>query len=596
LKKFLPALFLVLIVFAVYAPALRNDFVWDDTALILRDPLIRSWQLAPEAFQHFLFIDATPSDFYRPIQRLTYLLDYAAFVFKPAGYHLTSILCHAGATLALLLFANELLRGWNVEERKRRWIAFLATLVWAVHPVHTAAVAYISGRADPLAAMFGFLGLYGGIRAAPQVRAKRWLLLIATVALFLLSALSKETGLVFPVLWLAILLLRKSWNQILPALVAIVFVALSYLSLRLPAEHFPAPRLRPPAPLLVRPIIFARAFAEYTGLVGFPANLYMDRDVESHPFGASDASVRGAAWRELQTLLGIVLIAAAIYWLIRSRRTNAAIFGCLLLAALAYVPVSGAFSLNASIAEHWLYLPAAFLFLAVALAISQLRVPSPALAGLVASWVVVLGARTFVYTHDWKDQRTFLERTIAAGGDSPRMLINLASQELHEGQLDSAKKHLELALEKEPNQPFAVINLAVVAIRKDDYATAREILNRAKDLPVVDAQAHELLAILEVKEHDRVELLRFRLASRTGPPNWRIERRYIEALDQTGNTSAAIRELAACLKTQWYRAESWQLLSRLFIKSGATREGTDALEQAKDYDVHLLEHAEVPQP
>jgi protein O-mannosyl-transferase len=596
LKKFLPALFLVLVLFAAYAPALRNDFVWDDTALILRDPLIRSWQLAPEAFQHFLFIDATPSDFYRPIQRLTYLVDYAAFVFKPAGYHLTSILCHAAATLALWLLANELLRGWNIEERKRRWIAFLATLVWAVHPVHTAAVAYISGRADPLAAMFGFLGLYCGIRAAPQVRANRWLLLIATTALFLLSALSKETGLIFPALWLAILLLRKSWKQILPAVVAVVFVAVSYVSLRLPAEHFPAPRLRPPAPLLVRPIIFARAFAEYVGLIVFPANLHMDRDVESHPFGPSDASVRGAAWRELQTLLGIVLMAAAIYWLIRSRGTNPAIFGCLVLATLAYVPVSGAFSLNASIAEHWLYLPTAFLFLAVALAISQLRVPFPALACLVASWVVVLGARTFVYSHDWKNQRTFLERTIAAGGDSPRMLVNLASQELHDGQLDSAKKHLELALEKEPNQPFAVINLAVVAIRKDDYATAREILNRAKDLPVVDAQAHELLAILEIKEHDRVELLRFRLASRTGPPNWRIERRYIEALDETGNTPAAIRELAACLKTQWYRAESWQLLSKLFTKRGATREGMDALEQAKDYDVHLLEHAEVPQP
>jgi tetratricopeptide (TPR) repeat protein len=322
----------------------------------------------------------------------------------------------------------------------------------------------------------------------------------------------------------------------------------------------------------------------------------MDRDVESHPFGPSDASVRGAAWRELQTLLGIVLIAAAIYWLIRSRRKDSAIFGCLVLAALAYLPISGAFSLNASIAEHWLYLPTAFLFLAVALEISQLRVPSPALAALVASWVVVLGARTFVYTLDWKNQRMFLERTIAAGGDSARMLINLASQELHEGQLDSAKKHLEAALEKEPNQPFAVINLAVVAIRKEDYATAREILNRAKDLPVVDAQAHELLGILEIKEHERVELLRFRLASRTGPPNWRIERRYIEALDQTGNTSAAIQELAACLKTQWYRAESWQLLSRLFTKNGPTREGMEALEQAKDYDVHLMEHPEVPQP
>ena len=46
------------LVFAVYAPSLRNGFVWDDTALILRDPLIRSWRLIPEGFQHFLFTDA----------------------------------------------------------------------------------------------------------------------------------------------------------------------------------------------------------------------------------------------------------------------------------------------------------------------------------------------------------------------------------------------------------------------------------------------------------------------------------------------------------------------------------------------------------
>jgi len=295
-------------------------------------------------------------------------------------------------------------------------------------------------------------------------------------------------------------------------------------------------------------------------------------------------------------LLGLMLIAAAIHWLIRSRKQDPAIFGCLVLTGISYLPVSGAFSLNANIAEHWLYLPAAFLFIAAAVAISRLPLSCPVLAGFLAVWLVFLGARTFLHTLDWQNQRTFFERTIAAGGDSARMLINLASQELHDGQLDSAKKHLETALEKEPNQPFAVINLAVVAIRQNDYKTAREILNRARELPVVDAQAHELMAILEVKEHERVELLRFRLASRTGPPNWRIERRYIEALDETGNTSAAIKELAACLKTQWYRAESWQLLSRLFSKNGSTREGMEALEQAKDYDVHLFEHAEVPQP
>ena len=65
---------LVALIFAAHAPALRATFVWDDTALVLRDPLIRSWRLIPEGFQRFLFVDATPSNFYRPVQRLSYTL------------------------------------------------------------------------------------------------------------------------------------------------------------------------------------------------------------------------------------------------------------------------------------------------------------------------------------------------------------------------------------------------------------------------------------------------------------------------------------------------------------------------------------------
>lgn len=594
-KKILPALFLAVLIFGLYAPSLRNDFVWDDTALILRDPLIRSWQLVPEAFQHFLFTDATASDFYRPVQRLTYLLDYAVYVFQPTGYHVTSILWHIGATLALLLLGGELLELFGVEERKRRLIAFLAALAWAIHPVQTAAVAYISGRADPLAAAFGFLGLYCAIRAWRTQALRRYLLLFATGALFLLSALSKETGLVFLLLWCAALVLKRNWREFRPATVVIVFVAVIYLSLRLPAEHVPVPAFRAPAPLLVRPIVVARAFAEYTGLILFPLNLHMDRDVESHPEGMTEPSIRQTSSRELQTILGILLIAAAIYWIWRSRKQDPAIFACLVFAVITYLPVSGAMPLNATIAEHWLYLPSAFLFLAAGLAISRLRIPTIALAAVLSAWLIFLGARTCVRTFDWKDQRTFLKRTIAAGGDSSRMLINLASQELHDAQLDAAKKHLELALLKEPNQPLAIINLCVVAIRQNSFAIAHKLLDRAKELPLVDAQAHELLALLEFKEHDRVDLMRFRLASRTGPPNWRIERRYIEVLDQSGATPNAINELRSVLKTQWYRAESWQLLSELLTKIGRTQEAAIAMEQAWNYDVHLDAHPPTPQ-
>ena len=364
------------------------------------------------------------------------------------------------------------------------------------------------------------------------------------------------------------MLLKKKWPEFLPATVVVVFVAVTYLSLRLPAEHVPAPTLRTPAPLLVRPILAARAFAEYAGLVLLPINLQMDRDVETRPEGSVEARANTAAWRELQTLAGILLAAGAVYWLIRSRKRETAIFACLVLAALTYLPVSGIFLLNATVAEHWIYLPAAFLFLAAGLAISRFSIPPLVLGSALAVWFLFLGARTWMRTFDWKDQRTFLERTLASGGDSDRMLINLAGLELSEGKLDLAKQHLTLALRKEPNQPLAILNLASVALRQNDFAAARDLLNRATQMPLVDAKAYELLAVLEHKEKGRVDPLRFRLAARTGPPNWSIEKRYIEVLDQTGNTAAAIAELKSCLATQWYRAESWLLLSELLTKAG----------------------------
>ena len=613
MKKIFAVLSILLAVFVSYAPSLQDGFVWDDTALILRDPLIRSWRLIPEGFNHFLFTDATASDFYRPIQRLTYTLDYAAFAFRPGSYHLTSLLCHAAAAIALLFLAEELLLALGVEARKRQLIAFVAALTWAIHPINSSAVIYISGRADPLAAAFGFLGLYLVIRSLRAIGTNKSLLLAAALAAFLLSALSKETGLIFPALAIAFLALRKNWIDMWKTVAVAVLVGAAYFSLRLAAEHIPPPVLSSPAPALVKPIVMARAVAEYAGLVLFPLNLHMERDVETHPTGLGESSLRAASWRELQTLLGIVLLAALIYWMVRAYKRNFAVFVCLTFFVITYVPISGISALNATVAEHWFYLPGAFLFLAVAVAIGDLierlkerRSPDrrlfksaawkPPLLGLLAIWVIFLGARTFVRTFDWKDQRTFLERTIAHGGDSARMLINLGGLESSEGKLEDAAIHFHAALEKKPEQPFAIVNLAAVALKQNDFKLARELLERATEMEAVQAQAHELLAVLEYKEHGHVDLLRLRLASRAGAPQWSIEKRYVQALAASGQPAAALGELENCLRTEWYRAETWQLFGDILNKAGIKDKAELAFSSAHAYDVHLDARRENPPP
>src|SRR5437763_6284265 len=134
---------LLVLLFVAHAPALRATFVWDDTALVLRDPLIRSWRLIPEGFQHFLFIDATPSNFYRPLQRLTYTLEYWTFAFRPGPYHLTNILLHAATAISLCIFALAFFRVYHVDERKSLGTAAIASLAWALHPLHSGVIDYV---------------------------------------------------------------------------------------------------------------------------------------------------------------------------------------------------------------------------------------------------------------------------------------------------------------------------------------------------------------------------------------------------------------------------------------------------------------------
>ncbi|MGZ5019608.1 MAG: hypothetical protein ACXWAV_04210 [Chthoniobacterales bacterium] len=74
-------------------------------------------------------------------------------------------------------------------------------------------------------------------------------------------------------------------------------------------------------------------------------------------------------------------------------------------------------------------------------------------------------------------------------------------------------------------------------------------------------------------------------------PNWSIEKRYVNLLDEVGGTDAAIAELRRCLETQWYRADSWKVLGELLAKSGRAEEAAEALAQARRHDVRLDEHS-----
>lgn len=553
LKTFRAFILILAVIGCTYWPTLWNGFVWDDTALILRDPLIRSWRLIPEGFRHFLFLDATGSDFYRPLQRLSYTLDYALYGFSPGGYHLSNCLLHAAAAMALFLLLKRFLSDWQT---------LAVTVLWAVHPVHSSAVAYASGRADILAALLGFAGLYLVLKQD---------LLWGTLCL-LGAALSKEVGLVF--LPISLVLVPKEQRRSLARALALVFVA--YLCLRLTAERTPPPPGEA-VPIAARPILFSRAIAENTGLILAPVNLHMERDLSSTVRGISPAeATRKMVMRDYQTLLGWALFAGVIWWFHRTRH------GLLVAFAIAYLPTSNLLTLNASAAEHWLYIPLAFLLAAAALSLKNRWILPLALL-----WAVSLGGRTFLRTFDWKDERTFLEKTIRAGGASSRMYVQLGNLESSQGNHVAAIQHIEKALLIAPEQPMALLAMANAQLRNGDYAAARRFLDKTAAFPWLRSKGLETLSVLEYRKSGQVRPELLAEAVALEPNFWPLRKRYLQLLDQCGRTTEALKNLGEFLNAAPYRAEAWVLLGQLLEKADQPQAAARAWEQAEAYDLHL---------
>jgi protein O-mannosyl-transferase len=135
--------------FAVYTNALGNGFVWDDGNLVVGNPLIKRFAELGNLLTSPLQLN---TQYFRPVQGLTFLLDYQVFGPRPAGFHLTSIVIHAAVGVLLYLFAARLFDDGVA--------ALFAALLFVVHPVHTEAVTYVSGRSDPLGALFLLAALW----------------------------------------------------------------------------------------------------------------------------------------------------------------------------------------------------------------------------------------------------------------------------------------------------------------------------------------------------------------------------------------------------------------------------------------------------
>ena len=179
-----------------YSNTLHGAFQYDDHNDILDNPSIRHlWPLRG------VFFIAGSGFVTRPVANLTFAINYAMGAFNPFYYHLTNLVIHIGASLA---FIGVLRRTLELADLRSRFSGQIPTLslvmaaLWALHPLQTESVSYITQRYESLMGLFVLLTFYAVLRSSSSPAPRQWELLAILSCLLALG--SKEVAVSVPLL------------------------------------------------------------------------------------------------------------------------------------------------------------------------------------------------------------------------------------------------------------------------------------------------------------------------------------------------------------------------------------------------------------
>lgn len=432
-----------------YANTFANDFVWDDASSILLHKHVQDPSRIGQLFREDLHaFGRGQGNFYRPLLAVSFMADFAwAFDGKTANnvpqpavfpFHLTNTILHVGAALWLLALL------WRM--KAPRSVCLAVPLLWAVHPLHTEAVAYISGRGDSMSAFFMFAALWFALWEGST--AKR-IAGAALSALFLVAAvLSKESALILPLLYIPLMLWAPRFDGTkpagkdrlcrLPALAVVTTILAVYAWLRMTVLSFGSDSSAPASSFAARLVETGQALALYIKLIFVPTGLHMERTLEGVP-----------PWMGLAGLLVLLVILGASIAAFVKGHTCVTVAGAWFL--ITWFPISGIIPLNAPMAEHWLYVPlAGILWMLVEVAVRVFSAsPLPRVFyPVVYLCAVLLLAATVARNSDWRSNEALYRATLEANPKSIRVHYNLAAT--YQDLLDNpagARRHFERVIE-----------------------------------------------------------------------------------------------------------------------------------------------------
>jgi Flp pilus assembly protein TadD len=535
--------------FLVYANTLKGDFIWDDEYLILNNSQIKSFVHIKNVFKTYVgYGSENINNFYRPIQEISDMIDYFLWGEYPFGYHLTNVLLQAMVAVMVFIFLLYL--------SENLMIAGIAALFWAVHPVHTEAIAYIAGRADPLYGLFMLLSIVCFIIFAKRTRSgtKTNIIYGLSIMFFILSLLSKEIIIAMPLLiFLYMFFFLKStekdhlyrklkWNWVPYAVIVVV-----YGWLRLTVLSFAD--IAPPSafnkiPLIFRLLTFFRTIIIYVKLMIFPVGLHMERSI------AITKSILHPA-----ALIALGFIACVVWAAVKTYKHDRLVsFGIVWFFAN-LLPVSNLIPINSFLAEHWIYMASIGPFLLVGIGVYRLyseklsgrRMLQIGLLVLVALILAMYGRATIIRNLDWKDEISFFNSTLKYHPKNARLYLNLGNTYYEKGQIEDAIEQYRKAIDINKKYAVAYGNIGSAYLHKKQPDVAEEYLEKAISLKYNYPIAHYNLGIVYFQR-----------------------RKYQEALNEL--------KIATEQLPQLYQA--WNMIGRVYIRIKKPQEAKKAFQRS----------------
>jgi len=459
--KFKAFLIILVLILLTYSNSFRNQFVWDDDFLIVRNPYIRSPSSISKILSKELFFSIPVwRSYYRPLQTLSYALDYSIFRLNPWGFHLANILLHFLNALLVLKLLNLL--------AKDNFVALAGAILFSLHPAQVEAVTYVSGRADLLLGVFFLSSLILYIIHYNYPLPKRSHLYLTSLLLFLLSLLSRELALILPFILIAFDFFNKKIR--LSRYIPYFFIAIVYLSVRLLISSVTRHSLFTfKDTIILNPIKLFKVIITYAKIVILPVNLHTGRLL---PVNITLADIL-----LLILFVSVFIICTRLY----KAKKNIVYFATVWFSVI-LVSQTNIFwrTIIVHTAEHCLYLPLIGFFLIISFLIKRVYERNrPRAITLFIGLVLFYGIITYSQNIFWKDSISLYRWTLKNSPGNFLIRYNLGLEYVKKNLFEQAIKEFKLVLKYNPEYTDALSSLGNVYFELGRYKDANELYQRA---------------------------------------------------------------------------------------------------------------------